>query len=79
MRPVIILIVHSHAFIQKLNKGIWGHSKIQRTINAGRYRDVEDVALLEGDSPIDKRLIRSDRDSQRICVRLKRCQQAQKK
>lgn len=63
MRPVIILVVHSHAFIQKLDKRIRGHSKIQRTINAGRYRDVEDVALLEGDSPIDKRLIRSDRDS----------------
>ena len=79
MRPVIIEVVHSHAFIQKLDKGVWRHSKIQRTINAGRYLHIEDVALLEGDSPIDERLIRSDRYSQRICVRLKRCQQAQEK
>ena len=79
MRPIIILVVHIARLVQKLDIGVWRDSEIQRTINAGRYLHIEDVALLEGDSPIDERLIRSDRYSQRICVRLKRCQQAQEK
>lgn len=79
MRSVIILEIYVAGLIKQLQVRIWGGSEVKRAVHAGRYRDVEGVALLEGDSPIDKRLVGSDRNSQRICVRLERCQQAQKK
>ncbi len=79
MRPVVVLEINVSRLVQELQIRVRGGRKIKRTVHAGRYLDIEGVALLESHSPIDKRLVRSDRDSQRICVRLKGCQQAQKK
>jgi hypothetical protein len=73
MRSIVILVVHVARFIKQLQVRIWGGSEVKRAVHAGRYRNIERVALLKRDSPIDERLIGSDRNSQRICVRLKRC------
>ena len=63
MRSVVIFEINVAGLIKQLQIRIWGRREIKRTVHAGRYRDIEGVALLEGDSPINKRLVGSDRDS----------------
>ena len=66
LRPVVVGVVHVPRLIEQDQIRVGGLGEVERAVDPGADGDVENVALDEGDRPVDVGRVRSDRDGQRV-------------
>ena len=66
VRPVVVGVVHVPRLIEQEQIRVGGLGEVERAVDPGADGDVENVALDEGDRPVDVGRVRSDRDGQRV-------------
>jgi len=69
VRAVVILVVDVAGFVEELQVRVGGLLEVERARDTRRDGYVEDIAFNECNCPVDKRLIWSDCDCDRLSLR----------